>query len=132
MIDMSVFCSSAMSIHPDQVAFVGQAFEAFVIEHHRRDLVHILQEAEEDAHYPVVVNAMTLFEANMEVAEYFIAFPSEVLPVFDHALHRVATAVLQSFPQGSGCRLKRNLHARISGGRLCCTQVPLLGGMVIV
>ncbi|XP_023652930.2 DNA helicase MCM9 isoform X1 [Paramormyrops kingsleyae] len=108
-----------MSIDPDQVAFVGQAFEAFVMEHHRSDLVQILQEAEEDAHYPVVVNAMTLFEANMEVAEYFIAFPSEVLPVFDHALHRAATAVLQSLPQGSGCRLKRNLHARISGLPVC-------------
>ncbi|XP_048842281.1 DNA helicase MCM9 [Brienomyrus brachyistius] len=108
-----------MSIHPDQVAFIGQAFEAFVMEHHQSDLLQILQEAEEDAHYPVVVNAMTLFEANMEIAEYFIAFPSEVLPVFDHALHRAATAVLQSFPQLSGCRLKRNLHARISGLPVC-------------
>ncbi|KAJ8396236.1 hypothetical protein AAFF_G00021030 [Aldrovandia affinis] len=108
-----------MSMSPEQVALIGQVFESYVIEYHRSDILHILQEPDEDAHYPVVVNAMTLFEANMEVGEYFNAFPSEVLPVFDNALHRAAVSVLQSLSQQEGCKIKKNLHARISGLPVC-------------
>ncbi|KPP68866.1 DNA helicase MCM9-like, partial [Scleropages formosus] len=108
-----------MLLHTDQVSFIGQVFEDFVTEHHRADLLHILQQPDEDRHYPVVVDAMTLFEANMEVAEYFNAFPAEVLSVFDNALHRAATAVLQSTSPELGCQIKRNLHARISGLPVC-------------
>uniref|UniRef100_A0A671NPC9 DNA helicase MCM9 n=1 Tax=Sinocyclocheilus anshuiensis TaxID=1608454 RepID=A0A671NPC9_9TELE len=104
----------------DQVSFIGLAFETYVMEHHKNDILQIFQEASEDAHYPVVVNAMTLFEDNMEVGECFNAFPSQVLPVFDNALHRVAQTISQSSssPQES-FKLKHNLHVRISGLPMC-------------
>ncbi|KAL4649122.1 DNA helicase MCM9 [Arapaima gigas] len=108
-----------MLLGADQVAFIGQVFEDFVMEHHRTDLIHILQEPDEDRHYPVMVDAMTLFEANMEVAEYFNAIPGKVLPVFDNALQRAAAAVMKSVGPELGCQLKRNLHARISGLPVC-------------
>ncbi|KAJ8355910.1 hypothetical protein SKAU_G00187040 [Synaphobranchus kaupii] len=106
-------------INPEQVALIGQVFESYVMEHHRSDVLYILQEPDEDAHYPIVVNAMTLFEANMEVGEYFNAVPSEVLAVFDNALHRAAVSVLQSLSQQEGGKIKQNLHARISGLPVC-------------
>lgn len=98
----------------DQVSFIGLSFETYVMEHHKNDILQIFQEASEDVHYPVVVNAMTLFEDNMEVGECFNAFPSQVLPIFDNALHRAAQTISQSSPQQS-FKPKHNLHVRISG-----------------
>ncbi|NXB54654.1 MCM9 helicase, partial [Leucopsar rothschildi] len=86
-----------MKLSADQVSLIGQVFESYVLEHHRDEILAILREADDQAHYPVVVDALTLFETNMEIGEYFNAFPSEVLPL----------------------SLKQNLHARVSGLPVC-------------
>ncbi|XP_022275171.1 DNA helicase MCM9 isoform X3 [Canis lupus familiaris] len=106
-------------MNSDQVTLVGQVFESYVSEYHKNDILLILKERDEDAHYPVVVNAMTLFETNMEIGEYFNAFPNEVLTVFDSALRRSALTILQSLSQPEGASMKQNLHARISGLPVC-------------
>lgn len=105
-------------MNSDQVTLVGQVFESYVSEYHKNDILLILKESDEDAHYPVVVNAMTLFETNMEIGEYFNAFPNEVLTIFDSALRRSALTILQSLSQPEGASMKQNLHARISGKSL--------------
>ncbi|XP_027011281.2 DNA helicase MCM9 isoform X2 [Tachysurus fulvidraco] len=104
-----------MWLNSEQTALAGLMFESYVTEHHRNDILQILQEPDEDAHYSLVVNAMTLFEANMEVGEYFNACPHQVLQVFDEALHAAALAVSRSEPPQSSLKLKRNLHVRVSG-----------------
>ncbi|XP_065744529.1 DNA helicase MCM9 isoform X3 [Phocoena phocoena] len=106
-------------MNSDQVTLVGQVFESYVSEYHKNDILLILKERDEDAHYPVVVNAMTLFETNMEIGEYFNVFPNEVLTVFDSALQRSALTILQSLSQLEGVSMKQNLHARISGLPVC-------------
>ncbi|XP_023110064.2 DNA helicase MCM9 isoform X1 [Felis catus] len=106
-------------MNSDQVALVGQVFESYISEYHKNDILLILKERDEDAHYPVVVNAMTLFETNMEIGEYFNTFPNEVLTVFDSALRRSALTILQSLSQPEGASMKQNLHARISGLPVC-------------
>ncbi|XP_077018881.1 DNA helicase MCM9 isoform X2 [Tamandua tetradactyla] len=106
-------------MNSDQVTLVGQVFESYVSEYHKNDILLILKERDEDAHYAVVVNAMTLFETNMEVGEYFTVFPNEVLTIFDSALQRSALAALQSLPPSEGFSMKQNLHARISGLPVC-------------
>ncbi|KFO24448.1 DNA replication licensing factor MCM9 [Fukomys damarensis] len=108
-----------LKMNNDQVALVGQVFESYVSEYHKSDIIQILKEDDQDAHYPVVVNAMTLFETNMEVGEYFTVFPDEVLTVFDSALRRSALTVFQSLSQLEGVSMKHNLHARISGLPVC-------------
>ncbi|KAG8582574.1 hypothetical protein GDO81_008119 [Engystomops pustulosus] len=108
-----------MYLHSEQVSLVGQVFESYVLQHHHKDLLQILMESDEDAHYSVVVNAMTLFETNMEVGDYFNAFPNEVLPVFDNALRRTAMNVIQSNSQQESLTMKQNLHARITGLPVC-------------
>ncbi|XP_074006380.1 DNA helicase MCM9 [Numenius arquata] len=116
-----------MVLGAEQVNLIGQVFESYLLEHHRDDILGILREADEEAHYPVVVDALTLFETNMEIGEYFNAFPGEVLTVFDSALRRAALAALQAAttatttatsgpPQLS---MKQNLHARVSGLPVC-------------
>ncbi|XP_045429130.1 DNA helicase MCM9 isoform X6 [Pipistrellus kuhlii] len=106
-------------MNSDQIALVGQVFESYVSEYHKNEILLILKEGDEDAHYPVVVNAMTLFETNMEIGEYFNAFPNEVLTVFDNSLRRSAMTILESLSQPEGVSMKQNLHARISGLPVC-------------
>ncbi|XP_014311720.1 DNA helicase MCM9 isoform X2 [Myotis lucifugus] len=106
-------------MNSDQIALVGQVFESYVSEYHKNDILLILKENDEDAHYPVVINAMTLFETNMEIGEYFNAFPNEVLTIFDNSLRRSAMTILESLSQPEGVSMKQNLHARISGLPVC-------------
>ncbi|XP_054249025.1 DNA helicase MCM9 [Indicator indicator] len=108
-----------MVLSTEQVTLIGQVFESYVLEHHRDDILGILRQADDEAHYPVVVDAMTLFEANMEIGEYFNAFPNEVLPIFDSALRRAALAALQAAPATPQLSVKHNLHARVSGLPVC-------------
>ncbi|XP_012888279.1 PREDICTED: DNA helicase MCM9 isoform X1 [Dipodomys ordii] len=106
-------------MNSDQVTLVGQVFESYVSEYHKNDILLILKERDEDAHYSIVVNAMTLFETNMEIGEYFNVFPNEVLTIFDSALQRSALTILQSLSQPEDVSMKQNLHARISGLPIC-------------
>ncbi|XP_074394014.1 DNA helicase MCM9 isoform X2 [Zonotrichia albicollis] len=108
-----------MVLSAEQVSLIGQVFESYVLEHHRDEILAILREADEQAHYPVVVDALTLFETNMEIGEFFNAFPSEVLPIFDSALRRAALAALQESAEPAQLSLKQNLHARVSGLPVC-------------
>ncbi|NWR57313.1 MCM9 helicase, partial [Bucorvus abyssinicus] len=108
-----------MVLSAEQVNLIGQVFESYVLEHHREDILGILREADDEAHYPVVVDALTLFETNMEIGEYFNAFPSEVLPIFDSALRRAALAVLQATAASPQLSVKQNLHARVLGLPVC-------------
>ncbi|XP_042670512.1 DNA helicase MCM9 isoform X1 [Centrocercus urophasianus] len=108
-----------MALRADQVSLIGQVFESYVLQHHRDDILGILRQGDDEAHYPVLVDALTLFETNMEIGEYFNAFPSQVLPIFDGALRRAAMAVLQAATPSPELRMKPNLHARISGLPVC-------------
>nr|XP_056712611.1 DNA helicase MCM9 [Euleptes europaea] len=108
-----------MLLNTEQVNLIGQVFESYILEHHKNDLLQILREKDDDTHYPIIVDALTLFETNMEIGEYFNAFPNEVLPIFDNALRRTALSVFQSFPQAHDVSIKQNLHARISGLPVC-------------
>ncbi|XP_029903789.1 DNA helicase MCM9 [Myripristis murdjan] len=111
-----------MSMSSEQEALIGRVFESYVIEHHYGDILQIISDNNEDTHHPVVVNAMTLFEANMEVGDYFNAYPSEVLTVFDKALQRAAEEVANKEYGGQRKerqKVKRTLHARITGLPVC-------------
>ncbi|XP_075780165.1 DNA helicase MCM9 isoform X2 [Pelodiscus sinensis] len=108
-----------MLLNADQVNLIGQVFESYILEHHKNDIIHILREKDDERHYPVIVDALTLFETNMEIGEYFNAFPNEVLPIFDNALRRAAMTALQSASQTHDLSIKQNLHARISGLPVC-------------
>uniref|UniRef100_A0A8C9G369 MCM9 N-terminal domain-containing protein n=1 Tax=Pavo cristatus TaxID=9049 RepID=A0A8C9G369_PAVCR len=103
-----------MALRADQVSLTGQVFESYLLQHHRDDILGILRQGDDEAHYPVLVDALTLFETNMEIGEYFNAFPSQVLPIFDGALRRAAMEVLQAAMPSAELRMKPNLHARIS------------------
>ncbi|XP_044025413.1 DNA helicase MCM9 isoform X2 [Siniperca chuatsi] len=115
-----------MLINPEQEALIGRVFESYLTEHHHGDILQLIAETNEETHHPVVVNAMTLFEANMEVGDYFNAYPNDVLAIFDKVLHRTAMELSEnSSPKhyrGPGTteqRMRHTLHARITGLPVC-------------
>ncbi|XP_028253437.1 DNA helicase MCM9 isoform X2 [Parambassis ranga] len=115
-----------MLISPEQEALMGRVFESYLMEHHQGDILQLITDTNEETHLPVVVNAMTLFEANMEVGDYFNAYPHDVLAIFDKVLHRKALELLEkAFPQHHGeqrtkeQRMRHTLHARITGLPVC-------------
>ncbi|XP_069742949.1 DNA helicase MCM9 isoform X2 [Narcine bancroftii] len=108
-----------MHLNPEQVTLIGQVFESYVGEFHKNDIIHILEKQDEGAHYPITVNALTLFENSMEIGEYLNVFPNELFPIFDNALHRAAMTILKSYAEPHELIMKQNLHVRISGLPLC-------------
>ncbi|AWP19526.1 putative DNA helicase MCM9 [Scophthalmus maximus] len=115
-----------MLISPEQEALIGRVFETYLTEHHHGDILQLIAYASEETHQAVVVNAMTLFEANMEVGDYFNAYPNDVLAIFDKVLHRTAMDLSQdASPKHCGGqrtkeqRMRHTLHARITGLPVC-------------
>ncbi|XP_069371743.1 DNA helicase MCM9 isoform X7 [Paralichthys olivaceus] len=115
-----------MLINSEQEALIGRVFETYLTEHHHGDILQLIADANQETHHPVVVNAMTLFESNMEVGDYFNAYPNDVLDIFDKVLQKTAMDLSQnaSPKQYKGQRTKeqrmrRTLHARITGLPVC-------------
>ncbi|KAM8831457.1 DNA helicase MCM9 isoform 2-T3 [Spinachia spinachia] len=106
-----------MWMNPSQEGLISQVFETYLKDHHHGDIVQLLADTTEEAHRCVLVNAMTLFEANMEVGDYFNTNPHDVLALFDKVLHR--TALELSYRGQRKEKKGPTLHARITGLPVC-------------
>ncbi|XP_063610994.1 DNA helicase MCM9-like [Penaeus indicus] len=95
-------------------------FEAFYLKYHRDDLLNILESEDEDEHYPLTVNFLTLFEEHVEVAESLLASPIKLLPVLNAALVAASSKLLSELgSEKNHLTLKTKLHARITGLPTC-------------
>lgn len=56
-----------MAMTPQQEALICRVFDAYLSKHHHDDILLLVDDDGDETHHPVVVNAMTLFEVNMEV-----------------------------------------------------------------
>lgn len=63
-----------MLIRPQEKALIAQVFKSYLAEHHHEDIAQLFTKTTEETHHPVSVNAMTLFEASMEVLSGLIAW----------------------------------------------------------
>ncbi|KAM9703343.1 DNA helicase MCM9 [Menidia menidia] len=115
-----------MLISPDQKALIGRVFETYLSEHHQEEILQLAAETNEETHHPIVVNAMTLFEANMEVGDFFNAYPCEVLAIFDEVLQKKVTELSDEAlskrkvgERSAGRKMRQTLHARITGLPVC-------------
>ncbi|XP_061668405.1 DNA helicase MCM9 isoform X3 [Syngnathoides biaculeatus] len=115
-----------MAINAAQEALITQIFESYITEHHRDDIIKFSAASSDDSHQPIVINAMTLFEANMEIGDYFNVYPNDVLTIFDNVLQKTAiemsknTSVEHLYVQcPKEPRMKKTLHARITGLPVC-------------
>ncbi|KAK4316464.1 hypothetical protein Pmani_012366 [Petrolisthes manimaculis] len=95
-------------------------FKEYFLKHHEDDLVAIFEAEEEEEHYPVYVNFLTMFEEQVEVAESLLTSPVKLLPVLDSALVCAARTLLEARGGESyKITLKLHLHARITGVPTC-------------
>ncbi|XP_071956636.1 DNA helicase MCM9-like [Antedon mediterranea] len=93
--------------------------EAYIKTQHEKDLVDILFHSEENEHFPVYIDSMTLFENNMKLSELILQKPLEGLPVIDNALKSVARNICKNNPSKDKMILKVNLHARMTSLPVC-------------
>ncbi|XP_037101417.1 DNA helicase MCM9 isoform X1 [Syngnathus acus] len=115
-----------MAINVEQEALISQMFEAYITEYHLGDIIELTATSNDDSHQPVVINAMSLFEASMEIGDYLNAYPNDVLTIFDKVLHKTAIELsknasvkhLHGLPPEEQ-RMKTTLHARITGLPIC-------------
>ncbi|XP_077567726.1 DNA helicase MCM9 isoform X2 [Stigmatopora nigra] len=111
-----------MALKADEVS-ISQMFEAYIAEYHHRDILQLIAADGDDSHQPVVINAMTLFEANMEIGDYFNDYPNDVLNIFDKVLEKTAKELAKKATvkhlDGLCPRVKNTLHARITGLPVC-------------
>uniref|UniRef100_A0A3B4B3F8 MCM9 N-terminal domain-containing protein n=1 Tax=Periophthalmus magnuspinnatus TaxID=409849 RepID=A0A3B4B3F8_9GOBI len=100
----------------EEEALIRSVFKNYVLEHHSEDITQVITEADVHTHHPIIVNAMNLFEANMEVGDYFNVYPREVLALFDEVLQQTALELSRNGQQrGAEQSPMCTLHARISG-----------------
>ncbi|KAM9779186.1 DNA helicase MCM9 isoform X2 [Syngnathus typhle] len=115
-----------MAINVEQEALISQMFEAYITEYHLGDIIKLTATSNDDSHQPVVINAMSLFEASMEIGDYLNAYPNDVLTIFDKVLYKRAIELsknasvkhLHGLPPEEQ-RIKNTLHARITGLPIC-------------
>ncbi|XP_071501426.1 uncharacterized protein [Diadema antillarum] len=94
-------------------------FESYIREQHRGDLEGILLKEDDCEHYSVEIDAMTLFETNMEVSDHILSSPLMTLPLLDIALSRVAMEVYRNHPDKHNMSMKTNIHGRLIGLPAC-------------
>lgn len=94
-------------------------FESYCREQHKNDLESILLREDECQHYSVQIDAMTLFETNMEVSDLILNSPLVTLPLLDIALTRGAMDIYRRHPEKDNMCMKTNLHGRLIGLPVC-------------
>ena len=99
----------------EQIGF----FQAYLEERHKGDIKNILLVDDPSGQFSVVVNALELFDSNIEISQKLLAAPNKMLPLFDVALAQAAVTVMQQHSTQISFSLKSNLHVRLSNLPIC-------------
>ena len=94
-------------------------FQAFLAEHHKEDITSVLLANDPSCQYSVVVNALELFDSNIEVSQKLLAAPNKMLPLFDGALAQAAVTIMQENATQVSMSFKSHLHVRLSNLPIC-------------
>ena len=94
-------------------------FQSFLEGHHKTDILHILEHEDPSMHFSVVVNALELFDSNLDVGQALLDSPVRMLLLFDSALAQAATNILHASPSQQNLKPKANLHVRLSNLPVC-------------
>ncbi|KAL9967665.1 hypothetical protein ACROYT_G025945 [Oculina patagonica] len=94
-------------------------FQAFLQEHHKEDITSALLADDPSCQYSVVVNALELFDSNIEVSQKLLAAPNRMLPLFDGALAQAAVTIMQESATQVSMSFKSHLHVRLSNLPIC-------------
>jgi len=97
-----------------------QVMESFLTNHHEDELVDMLLAENTLDHYAIHINALELFDLNMNVSSDLIKNPLKLIPIFDKALLNSQNFVKQKYESSqSNLTVKCNCHIRISNLPVC-------------
>ena len=95
-------------------------FQSFLEKYHRKDIELILLAENQSDHYSVNVNALDFFDINMHVGQFLLEKPRVFLQVFDNALCKVESSIMDSqTSQICTMSFKPYVHARFSNLPVC-------------
>ena len=95
-------------------------FETFLGKYHEDDILSILLSDNNTEHFPIIVNAFELFDANMDISYQFLKHPSILLPAFDSAVYNTQLQLKRKFEKlKSNLSIKSNCHVRITNLPIC-------------
>ncbi|XP_061174591.1 DNA helicase MCM9-like [Saccostrea echinata] len=103
----------------DQCKDLKDALLEFSLEHHRNDLVDVLLHEDQNDHFSISVNALTLFENNMMVCDVLLSCPEKTLRFFDLALLEAQSVVMETHSEKDDMGVKKNIHARVMSLPVC-------------
>ncbi|KAK2158616.1 hypothetical protein NP493_1781g00036 [Ridgeia piscesae] len=92
--------------------------QSYALEYHKEELLHVLQEDEEEDHYSITINALTLLESSPWMGDILLTSPRNTLPLFDSALV-AAQRTLLKVAETTDLTIKRNIHARVTRLPVC-------------
>ncbi|XP_076114309.1 uncharacterized protein LOC143082499 isoform X1 [Mytilus galloprovincialis] len=93
--------------------------QRYVLEHHTSHLVDILLNEDNEDHFSVTVNALSLFEHNMSICEVLLSNPDKLFPVFDAAMVESQSVLMVNHRQKNVMNVKKHIHARIMSLPVC-------------
>ncbi|XP_022099794.1 DNA helicase MCM9-like [Acanthaster planci] len=112
-------CSVRVEFSSEETEEHTVILQSYVTEQHRDGLINVLLQEDDGTHFPIIIDAMTLFESNMDLSDLVLNNPVHTLSVFNAALRRAAMAIYREHPQKEEMTMKMNLHARVTGLPVC-------------
>ncbi|XP_070200187.1 DNA helicase MCM9-like isoform X2 [Littorina saxatilis] len=96
-----------------------ECLRGYLVTHHERELEQLLQEEDEDDYYSITVDALTLFESNMEFCDVLLPNPSRLLPLFNQAIIAAQLTLKDESDGKHNTKVKQHVHARIMALPVC-------------
>ncbi|XP_050410283.2 DNA helicase MCM9 [Patella vulgata] len=90
----------------------------YAIDIHRAELITIVQDEDDEEHFSISIDALTLFESNMAICDVLLSSPLLILPLFDVALIEAQQHIIRDMTD-STLTVKKNVHARIMALPVC-------------
>nr|XP_002131219.1 DNA helicase MCM9 [Ciona intestinalis] len=84
----------------------------YVTEHHTPDVIRILLEQEDNAHYSVTIDGCRLLESHEVLGEVLLLNSNKMLEILDNVLLLLMRDITMTHSLKSHMSIKRNIHAR--------------------
>ncbi|XP_046559638.1 LOW QUALITY PROTEIN: DNA helicase MCM9-like [Haliotis rubra] len=110
---------SQLELSTDETSKLKDILQSYSLAFHQRELQEILFEDEDEDHFSVSVDALSLFESNTTVCEVLLASPLKLLSLFDETLVIVQETVKSEHEAQHRMTVKQNIHARVMGLPVC-------------
>ncbi|XP_059150821.1 DNA helicase MCM9-like [Physella acuta] len=99
-----------------------EGLKAYLLLNHKQELLQILEEDDEEEYHSLTVNALSLFETNMEFCDLLLASPLSLLTLFDAACLEAEKDLKTEIDKGgtqAHMTVKKKVHVRVMSLPVC-------------